>query len=138
MTQAEHHGYDEDDAFLCACKGLPYTLEEWGREVDRLRAALSDALERLSKARAHGVCLPARFDRHRVEAAADTTITGPGGTSEDDRLVDELERAEEFLHNVGCGEGATAVHEAIRRLGPPATPAHTKSQRGSDSKGEQS
>ena len=114
MTRAEHHGYDEHDAFLCACKGLPYTLQEWEREVDRLRNKLDDARQRLQRARAHGgVCLPARFDQASVRIArTGTSIT----EQEDERLLEELERAEEFLHDVGCGDGAIAVHEAISRL----------------------
>lgn len=120
MTRAEQHRYDEHNACLCACKGEPYTLQEWEREVDRLRAALSDALKRLSKAHTHGVCLPARFDQGDVETADPrATISALVGTHFDEsyeRLLQELERAEEFLHDTGCGDGAIAVHEAIRRL----------------------
>lgn len=55
-------GYDEDDAFLCACKGEPYTTAQWEAHVERLRAELADAQERCERAQADGVCLPERFD----------------------------------------------------------------------------
>ena len=41
-------------------------------------------------------------------------ISGDG----DERLLAVLEQAEEFLHDVGCGDGAIAMHEAITRLSP--------------------
>lgn len=59
---AEGPAWDEHDAYLCACKGVPYTLEEWGVEVERLMAALGDARQRRERARVEGgVCLPRRF-----------------------------------------------------------------------------
>lgn len=53
--------YDEHDAFLCACKGEPYTLEEWEAEVTRLETELVEAKRSRASAREHGVCLPSRF-----------------------------------------------------------------------------
>jgi hypothetical protein len=52
---------DEGDAFLCACKGEPYTFSEWDAEVKRLRKALEDANRRRDRALVDGVCMPARF-----------------------------------------------------------------------------
>lgn len=54
-------GYDEDDAFISACKGTPYTPTEWRREVLRLQRDLDEARERFAFARAHGACLHWRF-----------------------------------------------------------------------------
>lgn len=57
-TIGEGATYDEIDALLCACKGEPYSLVEWEREVARLRAAVIDAERRLLRARKTGFCLP--------------------------------------------------------------------------------
>lgn len=54
--------FDEHDAFLCACKGLPYTVAEWEAEVVRLEKSVADAQRRWRIAVERGVCLPARFD----------------------------------------------------------------------------
>lgn len=61
-TQSETVGFDEHEAFLCACKGEPYTYEEWRMQVARLRLELQDAEERMTRAHDHGVCLPGRFE----------------------------------------------------------------------------
>lgn len=55
---------DDTMAFICACKGEPYTEAEWKQRVDQLKADLDDALDRLVRARTHpsGTCPPARFD----------------------------------------------------------------------------
>ena len=53
---------DECNAFICACKGEPYTLAEWDAEVVRLSDALIDAQARQHRARVERVCLPKRFD----------------------------------------------------------------------------
>jgi len=137
--EVDYHGYNEDDAFLCESQGLPYTLEEWEREVDWLRDALSDARQRLHRARTHGVCLPARFDQGRAATEdVETSSIRQVGADSDERLLDELKRTAEFLNRQSCGDAAVAVDRAIRRLGPAAPRADTRARHGSDSKGERS
>lgn len=67
-TPLSSRDFDEGDAFLCACKGEPYTVEEWAAEVHRLDDALNDASRRWQIAEKHGVCLPARFDQEADHA----------------------------------------------------------------------
>jgi hypothetical protein len=57
----DQSAYNEDDAFLCACKNEPYTAEEWDTHVSRLRHQLADAESRWREAECDGVCLPERF-----------------------------------------------------------------------------
>jgi hypothetical protein len=53
--------WDEDDAFLCACKGEPYTLDEWKLEAARREAEWREALAGVVYAEESGVCMPSRF-----------------------------------------------------------------------------
>lgn len=62
--------YNEGDAFLCACKGEPYTLPEWVAECERLQARLLDACKRRDEAMRDGCCLPERFDERASASAA--------------------------------------------------------------------
>lgn len=50
------------------------------------------------------------------EARTDVDEPRSPGAERDRRLVDELERTAAHLHREGCGDGAAAVDEAIRRL----------------------
>lgn len=59
--------------------------------------------------------------RAHQPAAADNTAAAsreaPTPDEEADRrLFEELERTAAYLHRDGCGDGAAAVQEAIRRL----------------------
>jgi hypothetical protein len=58
--------------------------------------------------------------RAHQPTAADNTAAASGGAQRDveadRRLFEELERTTAYLHRDGCGDGAAAVQEAIRRL----------------------
>lgn len=54
--------WDETDAFICACKGEPYTADEWRQRMNHLRGELEDAEARYAIALRDGVCMPGRFE----------------------------------------------------------------------------
>lgn len=61
-------GVDPDDhddvwAYVSACKGEPYTADEWDAHVTHLRAQLADAEDRWREAKRCGSCLAARFEQ---------------------------------------------------------------------------
>jgi ParB-like chromosome segregation protein Spo0J len=66
-------------------------------------------------AKAQSETTPQDEQASREETATASETTDPD-TEADRRLFEELERTEAYLHREGCGDGAAAVHEAIRRL----------------------
>ena len=54
--------------------------------------------------------------RPAAAAGETATATRSGDAQADERLFEELERTEAYLHREGCGDGAAAVRKAIRRL----------------------
>lgn len=61
MTTHSDYVPNEHDSFLSACKGEPYTPEEWEQRIAYLKAELREAKFGLKLAQHYGACPAARF-----------------------------------------------------------------------------